>query len=215
MWMDLVARSNAVWCDAVCSSHGLIGTFHERFWACPVRTPPLYPDAVTLSADASADEVLDAVDTSAGCSVKDSYSSLDLGPAGFHPLFDATWIVLEPHAATRSTPTRSRASSWQALREPPAPFAASLSRKAGIVFAAGSEGSAVFSVGDDVIDVSNVSAATDDAEAVWSRCIAFAQEHLPRLPLVGYERDDRLAAALACGFDAVGQLRVWVDDSVQ
>lgn len=88
------ARNNAAWCDAVCRSHGLPGTFGADAWTSPRRTPPLYPDAVTLGPDGvSAAALVAAVDTgSPGCSVKDSFAALDLGPEGFRVLFEAQWI---------------------------------------------------------------------------------------------------------------------------
>jgi hypothetical protein len=77
----------------VCRSHGLVGTFGPRSWRSARRTPPLYPDAVTLAPDASISDVLNAIDTSPGCSVKDSFGCLDLAQAGFTVLFEATWIT--------------------------------------------------------------------------------------------------------------------------
>ncbi|GGW27569.1 hypothetical protein [Streptomyces xantholiticus] len=85
------ARNNAEWCEAMCRAHGLPGTFGSRAWTNPRRTPPLYPDAGTLSEDATADDVLAAIDRAGGggCSVKDSFGSLDLSGAGFDVLFEA------------------------------------------------------------------------------------------------------------------------------
>jgi hypothetical protein len=48
------AHNNAEWCDGVCRAHGLPSQFHTDAWVNPHRTPPLYPDAVTLTADTSA-----------------------------------------------------------------------------------------------------------------------------------------------------------------
>ncbi|GGK65959.1 hypothetical protein Sme01_23690 [Sphaerisporangium melleum] len=94
MWVREAVRNNAGWCDAVCRAHGMPGTFTETVWANPRRSPPLYPDAVTLSPDASAEEVLAAIDlVSAEPSVKDGYAQLDLSDAGFRVLFDAQWIM--------------------------------------------------------------------------------------------------------------------------
>ncbi|MGE7387361.1 hypothetical protein ACQKM2_17955, partial [Streptomyces sp. NPDC004126] len=83
------ARNNAEWCAAVSRS----GHFRDALWCSPHRTPPLYPDAVTLTPGATAAEVLAGVNTAApGCSVKDSFAALDLAPAGFEVLFGAQWI---------------------------------------------------------------------------------------------------------------------------
>jgi hypothetical protein len=90
--MSQAALNNAEWCDAMCRAHGLPGVFTSRVWTNPVRTPPFYPDAVTLSPDATPDDVLSAIDAGPGASVKDSFAVLDLREAGFEVLMDATWI---------------------------------------------------------------------------------------------------------------------------
>ncbi|WP_228977651.1 hypothetical protein [Streptomyces sp. DH12] len=78
----------------MCRAHDLPpGTFGDRAWTSARRTPPLYPDAVTLRADATPDDVLGGVDrTAPGCSVKDGFAALDLAPHGFRVLFEARWI---------------------------------------------------------------------------------------------------------------------------
>ncbi|MFC5804297.1 hypothetical protein [Streptomyces formicae] len=87
------ARNNAEWCDTMCRAHGSPGIFGERAWTSERRTPPLYPDAVTLSPLATAREVLDGIDRETpGCSVKDSFGHLDLSAEGFDVLFEARWI---------------------------------------------------------------------------------------------------------------------------
>ena len=55
--IKIAAANNAAWCDAVCRSHGHAGTFTPPAWLSSHRTPELYPDAVTLAADATADVV--------------------------------------------------------------------------------------------------------------------------------------------------------------
>ena len=47
----LAARNNALWCDAVARAHGVKATLDDTAWTSPTRTPPYYPDAVTLSPD--------------------------------------------------------------------------------------------------------------------------------------------------------------------
>ena len=89
--MDAVIN-NARWCDAVCRAQGLPTRFSDRVWVALRRLADFYPDAVTLSPSASPDEVLRDIDTSPGCSVKDSFASLDLSSYGFEVLFDAEWI---------------------------------------------------------------------------------------------------------------------------
>jgi hypothetical protein len=86
------ALNNAEWCDVVCRTNGIVGVFEADVWASPSRTPPYFPDAVTLESNVADERILKLVDTTPGCSVKDSFASLDLSPAGFHILFEAEWI---------------------------------------------------------------------------------------------------------------------------
>src|SRR5688572_20466506 len=91
----LAAANNAEWCDVVCRTHGLDPVFDWDAWTSRARTPLLYPDAVTLVPDLSVSELLDRVDRDAGCSIKDSFGSLDLTAFGFRTLFEAQWIMQE------------------------------------------------------------------------------------------------------------------------
>lgn len=94
------ARNNAAWCDAVCRTHGLDPVWDEGMWSSPVRTPTFYPDAVTLRTDVDPAVALAAVDlTSPGCSIKDSFDTLDLSGAGFTSLIEARWIHRRPGSA--------------------------------------------------------------------------------------------------------------------
>jgi|SRR6266545_2979009 len=108
--VSVAAQNNAEWCDAFCRTHGVVGRFHADSWSSPVRTPPFYPDAVTLLPDITIEQVLSGIDTSEGCSVKDSFAALDLAAAGFRSLFRAEWLAREPAEA----PVPS-ASGWSAL----------------------------------------------------------------------------------------------------
>jgi hypothetical protein len=92
----LAASNNALWCDAVARSHGVVGTFDETAWASPTRTPPYYPDVVTLSPDAEEYDLLARVDDSDGCSVKDSWGRLDLSLEDFARIVVGEWVWLDP-----------------------------------------------------------------------------------------------------------------------
>ncbi|MFF3271219.1 hypothetical protein ACFYWU_09850 [Streptomyces chrestomyceticus] len=128
-WVRAAARSNAEWCDAVCRAHGLRGDFGDDAWTSPRRTPPLYPDAVTLTdrlgtsaGVGTAADLLARIDTaSPGCSVKDSFACLDLAPAGFEVLFEAQWIH-RPAQAPAPAPTFPRSLAhpleWDVITEP-------------------------------------------------------------------------------------------------
>ncbi|MGN9786521.1 hypothetical protein ACTMTF_34220 [Nonomuraea sp. ZG12] len=113
------ALNNAEWCDAMCRAHGRPGVFAPRAWTNPVRTPLFYPDAVTLSPDATFDDVLPGIDTGPGASIKDSFATLDLRPAGFEALIEATWIHHPAPASTQASASRQAAGgiTWHLVAE--------------------------------------------------------------------------------------------------
>src|SRR5690349_13349736 len=92
-WRGFAALNNAQWCDLICRSHGARTRFDDVAWTSSTRTPPYYPDAVTLIPDLSVPDLLARIDSSAGCSIKDSFASLNLTEHGFRLLFEAQWIV--------------------------------------------------------------------------------------------------------------------------
>ncbi|MFD7441898.1 hypothetical protein [Streptomyces sp. NPDC059909] len=226
------ARNNAEWCDAMCRAHGTPGVFGERAWTSERRTPPLYPDAVTLSPYATAREVLDEIDREApGCSVKDSFGRLDLSADGFEVLFEARWIH---RPATLAAPVAPDDVHWRPVRSARGLAAweeawsggdeslAGLFRpelladRATTVLAGTTDdgartvAGAVVSRSDSVIGVSNVFAADDDLDRAWSGCLATVARLWPGLPLVGYEHGDALDAASRQGCVPGATLQVWL-----
>ena len=89
MALRWAVANNADWCGLVCRAHGIATRIETGFWVAAERSPELYLDAVTLSPGVEVGEVLEAVDDGPGCSVKDSFADLDLGPYGFEELFEA------------------------------------------------------------------------------------------------------------------------------
>jgi len=220
-WVEHAARNNAEWCNAVCATYGITGTFREHAWACGSRTPPLYPDAVTLDDVATAADVLDHVDTSTpGCSIKDSFSALELRHAGFRVLFDATWIAFTTMTTRNSLPERwSRVTDkdaldrWRRASERDLDDAL-LDRDDIVILAERSSDADVVAGGvlnrsDSVVGISNVFALDHDLDRVWPACLAFAGDAFADLPVVGYEAGAPLASACRHGFEEVGRLRVW------
>ncbi|SCL24958.1 hypothetical protein GA0074692_1870 [Micromonospora pallida] len=211
----IAARNNAAWCDTVCRAHGTVGVRDADAWSVPRRSPPWYPDAVTLRPQARAATLLDRIDAGVGASVKDSFAALDLTPYGFRVLVEGRWIHRPPGGVPdgpRLIPVATAAAltDWAdahggtALRHP-----ALLADPAVTVLAAYDPagrvtGGAVVSRGGGTLGVSNVFGA--DPAAVWRGvCAAFGTE-----PLVGWETTDDLPPALDVGFRPVGPLQVWV-----
>jgi hypothetical protein len=227
-------RNNAAWCDSVCRSHDIAGTFDERAWRSARRPPPYYPDAITLRHDAVPADFLSVIDlTSPGCSVKDSFATLDLAPDGFTALFTAQWIhrpagLTAPAAPTLgiarvSTPAQLR--DWQAAWHDgdPAPdvFRPALLDDPTVRVLALHDGEYlcggfVLNLGSGLVGLSNLFATgRTGVAAIWAAAITSAAGHFPGLPLVGYEHEDdlALALALASGFTPIGALRVWLHGS--
>jgi hypothetical protein len=220
----LAARNNAEWCDLVCRAHGIETDLDQDVWVARRRSPPLYPDAVTLRAHLSARDVLSRIDRSRGCSIKDSFASVDWSAEGFRLLFAAEWIHRRP--AHRSATSRLR---WRVVRT------AEQLR----VWAAGHGGGQLFRPslldnpavaillaydGDDpvagvignrsasVVGLSNLFSGAADPDQVWAEASGAVCARFPGLPLVGYEAGAGLQAAHRAGFVSVGQLRVWLND---
>nr|WP_223183351.1 MULTISPECIES: hypothetical protein [unclassified Streptomyces] len=212
----------------MCAAHGHPGTFGPRAWTSDRRTPPYYPDAVTLTEDATAEDVLTGIDRATpGASVKDGHARLDLAPHGFRLLFEATWIhrPAGPPAAPgpgRWRPVRTPAelASWALAWSGGDPADAALFRPGLLAgptttviagYGPGGRllGGAVLSASATVTGVSNLFAAegADPAE-VWTGCLGLAD---PTKPVVGYESGDDLPPALMAGFRTTGPLRVWLD----
>lgn len=212
------ARNNAEWCDTVCRTHGAAGRFGPRAWTSALRTPPLYPDAVTLQPDARADEVLAAVDTSDGCSVKDSFARLDLEPEGFRELFRAEWVCREAPPQRTSdwsvVTTPSALGEWEgAWGDTPGTFRSALLADAAVAVLARYDGDravagAIARRSATVIGISNLFG--DDLEATWDGAVGAAAWRFGSLPVVGYDAGESLQAARSAGFETLGELVVWI-----
>ncbi len=223
------ARNNADWCDAVVRGHGPGGAFAADRWTSARRTPPLYPDAVTLAPGAAAATLVAGIDTAApGCSVKDSFADLDLAGHGFEVLFEAEWIhrpagVPVPEAAASGlewsqVATAGELETWEAAwdgEESTGLFRPALLGGDTAFLAARSGGrivaGAVASTGGGVVGLSNLFAHDDsDADAAWAGALAWIAAHRPDLPVVGYEHGEDLDAAVRAGFTPIGPLRIWL-----
>ena len=229
---------NARWCDLVCRTHDIRGRFDPEAWVSPSRTPDGYPDAVTLSGSAVADDVLGRIDTSPGCSVKDSFACLDLTGHGFGILFDGAWIR-RPAARIPGTARPAGGPLWVPLTAPAAlagwaedhgggsTFSPALLDEPSVVILAAHDAfgqrvaGSVATVAERAVGISNVFASGTSAhgareedrfgEAFAGATLAIA-ERFPDLPIVGYLSASRLDVARAVGYDQIGPMRVWMLD---
>ncbi|MET0423371.1 MAG: hypothetical protein ABW046_05825 [Actinoplanes sp.] len=184
-------RENAEWCDLYCRAHRLPVSSDAKLWHTARRSPPYYPDAVTLDPATTEADVLGPIDSGPGCSVKDSFATLDLTPYGFRVLFEATWIH-------RPAGPPGTGETWRRTAASDMPDDRSVT-----VFA-GAEGRVVAHRSGDVIGLSNL------AGDAWGPAVAAIAAAFPGMPIVGYEQAEDLPGAYAVGFVPLGPLRVWL-----
>ena len=223
---QIAASNNAEWCDLMCRSHGVATQRDQRAWSSRSRSPRLYPDAVTLVADQSVEELLSRVDDSPGCSVKDSFASLDLRAHGFRVLFDAQWIMsgavdhpvisrLDWEVVSDAAGLARWEGAWRGDDGEPGLFRADLLEHESVtVLAACTAGDlvagAVLNVGADIVGISNFFARPDFAVGARAEGLAFARGLYPATTFCGYESGDDLTDAVHHGFEPIGPLRVWI-----
>ncbi len=238
-FVAMAARNNALWCDAICRANGRPGEFHDTCWLNRHGTPRFYPDAITLAgsgAESGFNDVLAdliGVDPGRAWAVKDSFCRLDLSGLGFRPLFEARWILREPPVGSRlqenipliriesETGLASWERAWAGMdgdsegRAQKRIFRHPLLSDPDIVFAilkqgGAIEGGGILNRGAGMVGVSNVFAHTAFTDAVWQGLADLAARSFPGLPLVGYERESGLEAAVQNGFQPMDPLRIWL-----
>ncbi|MFI6301589.1 hypothetical protein ACIBCH_06960 [Amycolatopsis thailandensis] len=145
---------------------------------------------MTLTPDATAEDVLDGIDLSPGCAVKDSF---DLSRAGFEVLFEATWIT-----RTVQMPLEP---GWSRVDDEfEDPFVE--------VWSDGVSGVTANRDGD-FAGLSNLY-TRGDVDDAWRGATSAVAASFPGLPITGYESGEDLDAALRNGYTALGPLRVWL-----
>jgi hypothetical protein len=223
------AQNNAEWCDAFCRTHGIAGRFDAECWTSSERTPPLYPDAVTLVPGVASRQLLSAIDTSDGCSVKDSFADLDLTADGFRVLFRGVWLLREPGDRAPAPSrwlvieTRERLeeweSAWRASPAGPAFFRPALLANGAIAVLARYDGDrivagAVANRSAAVVGLSNAFDTDGDLASAWRDAAEAAQARWGPMPVVGYDSGTALGAAYEAGFSSVGELVVWLKPGI-
>ena len=237
------ALNNARWCDTVCRAHGSPGDWADGWWMHRAKSPPVYPNLVTLrdrldgaQANAAVHELC-RLELPGPWAVKDSFAELDLEPLGLGLLFEAQWICCDASATDRAGDagglrwsTLSDAAALQAWeqawldagqmqREVPRQFPDRLLADPDVrIVVARRDGALVaggiFSATGGDVGLSNVFALDGSVEArLWRDLIGQARALFPGRPIVGYETEQSLADACAAGFEAVGPLRVWLREA--
>lgn len=233
---ELCAGNNALWCDAVCRAHDIPGEFHPALWRNRHTVPPFYSNAVTLRLDAETEQmalIRELAGERAAFSVKDSFARLDLRSLGFAILFEAMWLWRDAGHPAPPDPSglvwsvvddAARLAAWeaawaglhtgQAVPEADRVFRPAILAEPGLSLLAGERDGRIAAVAaanltGQVVGVSNVFAPAAEAAACWAGVVAFVARLHPGQALVGYERGDDLAHALAVGFQTIAPLQVW------
>ena len=105
--------NNALWCDAVCRSHGHPGVFSARLWISTRHDLEFYPNAISLCPDVTAAEAVAAREPHRRYAVKDSFARLDLAAEGLTLVSEAEWIACSPPPAGPGDP----GSSWDTVTD--------------------------------------------------------------------------------------------------
>lgn len=230
--LGAAVTNNALWCEAVCRSHGHPGVFSPRLWINADHGLDLYPNVIVLCPDVSAAEIAAVRDLSRLCAVKDSFARLDLVPDGFTLLFDADWIARTPAPAKPGQDGLSwvrvtdggELGRWEAawaqgesasapLFRPellPDPRCAILACRRDDDLVAG----IIAYTAAGVTGISNLFDAGLGAGQLWTSALQAVTALRPHLPIVGYEHGTALATARQAGCQALGPLRVWARDPV-
>jgi hypothetical protein len=219
--LRLAVDASVAWYEDIFALHGIGSRLDDGLWVSAGPPPPLHSDAVVVEPVVTLDRVLAALDGREHAGFKDSFASLDATPAGFELLFESSWIH-RPAAAAASpfgsavwsvVTTASELAEWTSHHDTAEVLVPTLldrghfkvlSRRVDGEIVAG----AVARLGSGTVDVSNVY-AVPERNVDWAELAAHVGALFPGRDLVGYERGDDLAAALAGGFEAVGRLHVW------
>ncbi len=226
------ARNNADWCDSLCRTHGIAGSFDSDAWVNSHRTPRYYPDAVTLDPAAVAGSILGRIDTtSPGCSIKDSFATLDPGPFGFEVVHEAEWIYRDPPPSRIAGPrdigwiaieTADELMAWEAAWDvdgaPIGLFRPALLHEPSVLllgrYVDGSivAGAIANRTGQELVGLSNVFTKDEDLDRAWRGSLDYLDVALPGSAIIGYASGADLSIARRQGFQSIGALRIWLKE---
>lgn len=211
----------------------------NSLWYCLEKTPPLYSNLVSVSADWTPDKIFKTVELNferekwERWSIKDSFARLNLKKYGFKKLFDAQWIYLEaanfkPSVGEKKlrykiADNEKLLSAWRLAwdsdeRLGKEIFRLELLDDPNAYFIAGFDDEKIMSGcfinrTDNVLGISNFFALNDNA-TYWAEMISFVFDSIERADIVGYERRNTVEKLRQLGFEAVGELIVWLKSRI-
>ena len=221
--------------DAVFSAQNM--TFNRGRSICYSleKTPPLYSNLVTVSQTWKPDETLKLIEGNfknenwGKWSIKDSFAVLELEAFGFEKLFDANWLYLD---VAKFTPVNNSLkliykivedekvlAEWLKAWDSDEHLGSKVFQPAmldnpKIYFVAGDDGEKIVcgclvNKTADVLGISNFFAPDSNIE-YWSEIIEFVHNSIEFAGIVGYERKDLVKKLQPLGFEATGDLTVWL-----
>jgi hypothetical protein len=228
-------RNNNDLYEAVFTARALPFHANDSIWYCTEKTPPLYSNLVTRSAEWTPDDIFATIDRRyeeekwKEWSIKDSFGTLELSSYGFTRLFDAQWIYLE---AVRFMPAATKQglrhevlhredalSAWRlawdsddALGEEI--FDSKMLDDPAVRFIAGYRGATIVSgcLVNRTGGLLGISNFFSPAEAIdyWSDMVGFILDSIECSGITGYERNDLASGLHSLGFESTGGLTVWL-----
>jgi hypothetical protein len=231
--LDAAVANNALWCDAVCRSHGYPGVFSARLWISAQHGLEFYPNVITLRPEVTAAETALPRDRSGRYAVKDSFARLDLSADGLRTLFEAEWIARTPAPAGPGEPGLSWntvtdagelgrwETAWSQGDSTQGPlFRPELLADPHCVILAGRRdgdlaAGIIACIAAGVTGISNLFGAGLPSGQLWTSALRAVAALRPHLPIVGYEHGAGLAAARRAGCQTLGPLRVWTRNPVR
>jgi hypothetical protein len=213
------------WYVDMCAAHDVRSRLVDGVWRAVDPMPPLHSAALVIEPTATISGVRAALAEAPHHGVADGFASLDLTELGVRQLFEATWIWRAGLAAGAVPPrgwyrveTADQLAAWNAGWDTEAVIVPAMLRRPTVaVLAAGAgarvPGGCVATLGTGAVYLSNVHARGGQGPATqdWADVVAAVATTFPGRPIVGYEQDADLAAAVAAGFEPVGRTRVWTD----
>lgn len=223
----IAAGNNADLCAAIMNANDKRCQRDQLAFLCMDDPLPYYPKMVSLDPNATAELEARILEThkmgQRVDSVKDSFSCIDADALGFKVLFEASWIWFDAERQVMPTDwvrinSAADLSDWHSAWNegspadqvifPPAclndPSLAFLARRKGTIIEAG----CIANLSENAVGLSNVFSVYPDQQQLFEEASSAVSAFGDGRPVVGYEQDDSLAAALSIGFREVGPLRV-------
>jgi hypothetical protein len=219
--VDTAVFNNIVWCGIVCDTHGITQTSNEYVWGLLSKAPTFYPEVITSSRDATIEDVKAFIESREIYSIKDSYANLDMLPIGFNILFEAEWIYhasvtdVEPiHTPWHVIRTEKDLAKWTFANGLENVIKPDLLKQKDVkIFKYEKNGEIsgfIANLSANAVGISNVFSIGNAYESLWRDITKIVSIEFPGLPMVGYEQNEDLPAALLAGWTSIGPLRVWV-----